>query len=58
MTQEEILEQLLQEARNDGHDIDLSVLDLLDYLAILGYELVAGDGCAVAYAEKIRAMAS
>jgi hypothetical protein len=42
--QQSMVERLLSEAQTDGEMEDVSVLDLLDYLAICGYRLIRDTG--------------
>lgn len=55
MDQQEIVQRLLDEARDDGHKVDLTARDMLDYMAILGVQFVEGAGASAAYLESLKA---
>lgn len=53
-SQHEIAQSLLDEADADGHEFDLTALDILDYMGILGVSFAEGDNASKEYAETLQ----
>lgn len=51
VSQHATAERLLAEVRSDGHEFDLTVPDLLGYMAVIGVQFASGRAAAVAYSE-------
>lgn len=49
----EASEGIIEEALSDGHEIDLSARDLLDYMGILGLSFVRGTAASDAYMQTL-----
>lgn len=54
MDQSKVARELIELAENDGHEIDLTHLDLLDYMGILGVSFANGSAASLAYLDEIQ----